>query len=983
MFQYKIKELRKNPHPCLPAGKAQPLSHWERGVSYLFWKRRSWVRAVFILFAFLLINFKFCFAATTIDPFLKWKTIETQHFSIHYYTELEDIALKFAPIAEKVHSIMSKVLKYRLDMKTQVTLLDITDYGNGFTSPFPYPNITLYLADLGSNLNPFKYDEYLYYLFLHEYTHALHLDIAEGGVSIFRAIFGRTMFPNALEPEFMTEGIATYMETKYTNAGRGRDPRWQMMMRMDVMEDNLKSIDQAAVNTVKWPMGHLRYLYGVMFLQYLSDQYGEEKLVSLAHIYGDLLFSVGIDGAFTFVYKKNLIMLWNEWLDDLREKYQKQAASLGKLTEPSLLTETGYYHYKPKWSKDSQKIYYVKRDADEYPQIREYDLSSRRSEKLFEGMVTDDSLSLSPDGKYLLFSKADNYKNYYNYKDLYLLDLSNNRLERLTEGLRSGDPAFSPDGGKIIFVHNQKGERDLMLYDWKNQKKSINAISSPEPEAQYFSPSYSPDGKQIAAAKHTNDGKQRIYLIDSKNGNEKLLNRLDNLATEANPTFSYDGEYVLFDSDRSGIVNLYAYHVKTNRLFQLTNVLGGAMMPDLSADGKKLAYISYSSRGYDVAAMEVDLSSWKEIIAGTKAESLGYNPVSSETEGLLSSKSQKYSTHDYDPFPSLMPTFWIPYSYFNENGDQTSIYIGGRDPLNWHTYYLDLGYDFNAKRPSYSVYYANNQLLPQITVGLSDGAIPYNWNNGTYWEREQMGELLFTFYDNRVFTEYDRQALTLGLQNIKLTNITSLDVLNPKPSRGNMNALILSWRYLSTRMYAASISPEDGIDLKLMIENNSPTLNSDYIFTNCSAAFRQYLKAPLKHHVFATAFYGFYSKGDQLVQSNFSWRYLTLRGYPSNIAAGNKGLSLSLEYRFPLWYAEKGWIYGSTFLDRIWGLVFCDYGGGTFAGLDQINYKRSYGAELDFDISSLWGYMAATLKLGYAKGLDPGGDESVYFTIGL
>src|SRR3989339_331048 len=229
-----------------------------------------------ITFAFLLLSFKLSDAATNIDPGLKWKTIETPHFSINYHTEVEDIAQKFAPIAERVYSVMTRAMKYRLDLKTQVTLLDATDSGNGYTMLFPYPSITLYLTDLSGNLNPYKYDEYLYYLFLHEYTHALHLDIAEGGVSVFRAIFGRMLFPNAMEPNFMTEGIATYMETKYTNAGRGRDPRWQMMMRMDVLEENIKSLDQAAVDTVKWPLGHLRYLYGVMFLDYLAEKYGED-----------------------------------------------------------------------------------------------------------------------------------------------------------------------------------------------------------------------------------------------------------------------------------------------------------------------------------------------------------------------------------------------------------------------------------------------------------------------------------------------------------------------------------------------------------------------------------------------------------------------------------------------------------------------------------------------------------------------------------
>ncbi|MGB9612951.1 MAG: hypothetical protein ACPL4K_02080, partial [Candidatus Margulisiibacteriota bacterium] len=320
-----------------------------------------WRLVIGILFVILVCSFGFyCEAATWLDPSLKWKTLETPHFSIHYYLELEEIAKRLAPIAEEVQATMSKVLKYNLDLKTEVVLLDTVDYGNGFTTVIPYPTIILYLTDLGGNLNPYKYDDYLRYLFLHEYTHALHLDIAEGAPSLLRLIFGRAFFPNALEPSFITEGLATYMETHYTNAGRGRDPRWEAMMRMDILGNNVKTIDQAAVDTVKWPLGHLRYLYGVKFIEYLSQKYGEEKIISLVHVYGDFLFSsLGIDAAFAFIYGKNLKMLWNEWLDYLREKYKDEKSKLGKLTEPKLLTRSGYYHAQPKWSKDSRYLYYL------------------------------------------------------------------------------------------------------------------------------------------------------------------------------------------------------------------------------------------------------------------------------------------------------------------------------------------------------------------------------------------------------------------------------------------------------------------------------------------------------------------------------------------------------------------------------------------------------------------------------------------------
>ncbi|MBI5079015.1 PD40 domain-containing protein [Candidatus Saganbacteria bacterium] len=906
------------------------------------------------------------YGATWLDPGLKWKTLETPHFSIHYYTELEDTALKLAPIAEEVHAALSKVFKYEPDMKTEVVLLDRADHPIGSANVFPYPAVFVGPTYLGSNLEPFKYNDYLRALFTHEYAHVLHLDMAEGMNLFLRRIFGRVVFPNAVSPQFIIEGLATYIETYQAGEDWGRSPRWEMLMRMDVLEDNLKTIDQAAMNTVKWPMRRTYYLYGVKFLEYLTETYGEENLILLLHRWGDPPFrlSPGIDQAFTSVYGKNLGVLWGEWLKHLLEKYRDQRRTLGKLTEEKLLTGSGYYNLKPKWAKDSRSIFYIQQDTGSYPQIRRLEAASGKSEKILEAQVFDDTLSLSPDGNTLLFSKCDTYENFYLYKDLYLLNLKSGKAIRLTDGLRAMDPCFLPDGKKIVFVRNEKGARSLLIRDYENTKYLV----SPEADAQYFSPSSSPDGKILAAAKHAPGGSQKIYLVNINSGSEEVLIQNDYSSAEANPCFSPDGKYVLYDSDRSGIVNLYACELATGKIYQITNVLGGALMPDISPDGKRIAYVSYSSRGYDIAVTDFEPSEWEEVrslVTATK-------PVlSKRTSGP---KAEFTTVHDYNPWPSLLPKFWLPSAYSDENGSQASIYVGGMDSLTQHLYYLNFGYDFGGNKPSYAFYYANNQFLPQITVSLSDASVPYDG----YWEREREAILLLSFRDNRVFTEYDKQSWTFGLQAVNLTNIN-----HPRPTGGNLNAFVLGWNYSSVRRYLSSISPEDGMEAGGKVEAHSSLLGSDFTFNNYSASLKAYFKTFLPHCVLTPDLKLFYSRGDQLEPGNFTWRYLFVRGYPGAFLKGNKGASFSLEYRFPLWYVEKGWFYGYAFLDRVWGNVFFDAGGAAFGTLDKLTIKKGAGAEINFDVSGFWWYLPVTLKLGYAKGLDEGGEGRFYFALGV
>ncbi len=761
------------------------------------------------------------------------------------------------------------------------------------------------------------------------------------------------------------------METQYAQGGRGKDPRWDMMMRMDVLENNIKSIDQASVDTVNWPTGHLRYLYGVEFLEYIAEKYGEDRLISLVHIYGDLFYIYGPDGPFIFVYEKTLNALWSEWLDDLRVKNAQQVKSFGDVTNPNILTNSGYYNLKPRWSRDGNYIFYQKRDADSYPGIQALDIKDKKDSKIFEGAVSTYNLSQMPDGQRLLFTKDDTYKNYYYFRDLYLLDMKRSKLTRLTRGERAGDADVSTDGSRIVFVKNVKGTQSL--WTMKSDGSGQWIICTVEASAQYYSPRFSPDGKKIVFAKWRLGGEQKIYMIDLDGKVQARLTGEIGLTSEANPCYSPAGDYVFFDSDRSGVVNLYAYHLRSKRLYQVTNVVGGAMMPDVSPDGKKLAYVAYASRGYDIAVMDIDVKTWKEIGSKDKGVEAGIDARTKNVE-VGASTDVIMSVHNYDPIPMLLPKFWLPIGYSNENGSQTYIFTLGQDILGQHTYETQLGYDFQAGKPQYSLFYANDQFVPQIAAAASDSSLLYGFQGSNLWMRHKESSLAFTFYNNRLAHEWDSLSFSAGLEQTNISNISSLDALPVKPSMGDINSIFFALNYYNSRQYRKSISPEDGFNASMAISQSSPALGSKYNFTNYSAKTTAYFPALFKHHVLTPALSTFYSKGDQLEQSNFTWKYLPIRGYPTTDMAGNKGLLLATEYRFPISYPEIGFLYGSTFFEKIWGKLFYDLGGATFDPLSNIKLKRSYGAEVILDTALVWNGVLA-MKLGYVKGLDADGQE--------
>jgi hypothetical protein len=130
------------------------------------------------------------------DGTQKWKTIESDHFVIHYYEPLGDVGKRVAAIAERSHSVLAPVFQHKPVEKTHIVLNDMTDGANGFASVLPRNRITLFVtAPSGlSVLN--DHDDWLFGLTAHEYVHILHLDSIGGLAWWYNQVVGKTWAPN-------------------------------------------------------------------------------------------------------------------------------------------------------------------------------------------------------------------------------------------------------------------------------------------------------------------------------------------------------------------------------------------------------------------------------------------------------------------------------------------------------------------------------------------------------------------------------------------------------------------------------------------------------------------------------------------------------------------------------------------------------------------------------------------------------------------
>ena len=80
------------------------------------------------------------------DPYVRWFTLTTPHFHVHFHAGIEDVAQRAATAAEDVYERLSPELGLRPSRTTEIVLTDGTEDANGFAYTLPYPSVTLYVA---------------------------------------------------------------------------------------------------------------------------------------------------------------------------------------------------------------------------------------------------------------------------------------------------------------------------------------------------------------------------------------------------------------------------------------------------------------------------------------------------------------------------------------------------------------------------------------------------------------------------------------------------------------------------------------------------------------------------------------------------------------------------------------------------------------------------------------------------------------------
>jgi hypothetical protein len=295
--------------------------------------------------------------AASTDPDLKWRTISTEHFDIHFHQGVEQTADEYSLMVEDVFDRMTGELQWQpRGTKIQLVLLDRTDIANGFASSVPYPHITIYVTAPTEDSTLQLYENWNEAIFTHELTHVLHMDTNHGIVRVARAVVGRIASTNSLSPLWMIEGFATFQETRHTPGGRGRATWPDMIKRAAVLEDEFPPLGNLDGFQPKPPSGNLRYLFGQDFIQYVADHQGEDVWTKWVHTYGGWV-PFWLPGKRAF--GRGLTPMYEDWKAASFEKYLAQAEAIradGGETVGRLVSRPESSCAAPAYSPDGDKL---------------------------------------------------------------------------------------------------------------------------------------------------------------------------------------------------------------------------------------------------------------------------------------------------------------------------------------------------------------------------------------------------------------------------------------------------------------------------------------------------------------------------------------------------------------------------------------------------------------------------------------------------
>jgi hypothetical protein len=887
---------------------------------------------------------------TWVDPSLRWRSFDTEHFSIHFAEQHRSKARTVAGIAESIYPRITGILDWRPESRIELVLLDSADFANGFASPVPfnYSGIFLSPPDEGELLQS---REWLELVLTHELIHVVHLDKAHGPPSSLRRIFGRfpLLFPNALQPRWLVEGLAVYGESDPSQGyGRLGQAQFEGMMRAEVAR-GLRSLREVNAGGRAFPLNR-DYLYGGYFFAFVEERYGAEAIRRFIESYSGNLVPFKVDSTALAATGRPMEALWQEYHDWLRARF----ASSAVVDEAGEVLARAFGISAPTLAPGGIR-WYIQGDGYTAPKLLRQAPDGKP--EAIRNAELDTRLAVAQDGT-VLAAQADICDNYNYFYDLYRVGADRD-WNRLT---RCGRLRFSAalEDGTIAALRVAGGTAEVVMLDGRGAVQRVLYRAAP---GEALTGLATRGGSVLVTSERAGRG----ALIELAEGQPAIL--VADRAVKHSPRFGESSDEIYFVADYGNVFDVWSLRRPSGRLARWTRSAYGVREISAPVSGEML-----------LTTLEADGDALR--LHRLPREPLEHREAqSSEPRTETQPSESSLEDRPYSPWPTLRPHAWFPVVQIADGAVELGVSVFGQDALGLHRY---------ALAPRY-----------EVTQGelLADAEYIYDGRHGVLFNRWMSVKSEDESYSIRERGQWVSTWRALSLERRFYWGLGGalererLHVVGVGSSPAQDERVLGLVAGVDTRRDRwLSEGPSEGQQLRLFAET-SRGLGGTYSGDVYRADWRGYL--PLGKTVLALRWNEAYGDADAepfQLGGSFSDdaftlpllndREFALRGYTSGEAAltGHRARVATLEWRTPLADVDRHRVVPPVGLNRLSLNVFADIGAAWEHGASP-DYHRGFGVELmsELRVGYLFGLHA---RAGIAHGVDEPGKTTGYLRVG-
>lgn len=896
------------------------------------------------------------------NPFsIKWSQIKTPHFRLIFPSQISMVGNRTANVLETVYQPVSNSLGVN-PKPISVILQNQTTASNGFVTLLP--RHSEFFTTPPQDYNLLGTNNWLDLLAVHEFRHVVQFEKAKTGAGKFyHFLFGNTALSaisNITVPNWFWEGDAVGTESSLTTSGRGRIPEFDMALRTQLLTKGAYSYSKAVCRSYKDFIPN-HYVSGYYMTSYIKNKFGIDAWDKiLKETYSDLPYPFSFSNSIKKVTGLKTEQLYSQAFNDISEQWKAQISEL-KETEVEFYKAkiSNYYtNYEYPQILPDGRVLAVKSGLSDIAQLVILDKRSEE-EKVLKLGIFNDAGTFSVSGSKAVWAEF-NYHPRWGQKDysvIKIYDFNTDKIKSITHKTKLTAPSLSVDASKIVAIENSVDNKCSIIVLTTDDGLEIRRIAN-ETNALYIHPRWA-GNEEIYAVRLLN-GLKTIVRINTQNNQETEL------FTPVNENMAYPvkaGNYILFNSGITGIDNIFAFDLTTQKRYQVTNRKFGAFNPTLSADGKTLIFNDFNVKGQKIVSMPFEPENFllfdEKLTKPVKY--FGQMVLQGVGKNLLKS----VPTTQYEVKPYSKANIFNIYSWgvVLNSTDANSLNFGvaSKDLLNTTT--ISTGYTYNANEN-------RGQFYTNLTYAGFYPILNFSYTNGErstkfyidkdtkldslrsdVWNQQQI--LLGVNLPLNLTRSKYIQTMNFGINNA-LTIISGYN-LKERPAslsyNGNLNSMIYTFNYSNLLKRATrDIAPQWGQTITFYNRNLPFGGNLDGGLTAVQASF--YVPGILKHHSLRFRG-GFQNQSGYKTAIGSPNGNLYIFGSPIVFPRGHAYRSFenfqtgSIEYRLPLF--DPDLVLGRfLYLKRFKANLFADFGYGstnynwteTKDG-KQINYRGS------------------------------------------